>query len=55
MVARLFLCLQLDLRQEARSLERFRHNFKDDSSLVFPGPVHPWVTESVLVEEFKVS
>ncbi|CAM9437900.1 unnamed protein product, partial [Sphacelaria rigidula] len=44
---------QLDLRQEARNLERFREDFRGDPSLVFPRPVHPWVADSVLVEDFK--
>lgn len=46
--------LQLDLRREAANLERFRSDFADDPELVFPRPLYPWVTENVLVEEFKV-
>lgn len=44
---------QLDLRQEALNLERFRRDFGDDPSLVVPRPLYPWVTDNVLVEEFK--
>lgn len=44
---------QLDLRREARNLERFREDFRDDPSLVFPSPMYPWVSDSVLVEDFK--
>lgn len=44
---------QLDLRREAGNLERFRQDFENDATLVFPRPLHPWVTENVLVEEFK--
>lgn len=35
-------------------MERFRSDFADDPELVFPRPLYPWVTENVLVEEFKV-
>lgn len=44
---------QLDLRREATNLERFRRDFEGDPTLVFPRPLYPWVTENVLVEEFK--
>lgn len=44
---------QLDLRQEALNLERFRRDFEDDPTLVVPRPLYPWVTDNVLVEEFK--
>lgn len=42
------------MRQEARNLERFHQDFQDDPRLVFPRPVHPWVTDSILVEDFEV-
>lgn len=43
------------MRREARNLERFREDFADDPGVVFPRPVHPWVTDSVLVEDFEVT
>jgi aarF domain-containing kinase len=44
---------QLDLRIEANRLDRFRENFKaEESNVVFPRPVRPWVSTDVLVEEF---
>lgn len=44
---------QLDLRREAVNLERFAHDFEHDRTLVFPRPLYPWVSSTVLVEEFK--
>ncbi|XP_048357868.1 uncharacterized aarF domain-containing protein kinase 2 isoform X2 [Sphaerodactylus townsendi] len=45
---------QIDLRHEARNLERFRRNFRDEDSVKFPIPLHPFVTRSILVETFEV-
>ncbi|CAM9689021.1 unnamed protein product, partial [Phaeothamnion confervicola] len=44
---------QLDLRLEARNLNRFRHNFARREGVVFPEPVQGWVSEHVLVESFE--
>uniref|UniRef100_A0A8B9TX36 AarF domain containing kinase 2 n=1 Tax=Anas platyrhynchos TaxID=8839 RepID=A0A8B9TX36_ANAPL len=46
---------QIDLRYEARNLERFRQNFLDVDFVKFPTPVHPLVTSEVLVETFEES
>ncbi|KAI9094373.1 ABC1 family-domain-containing protein [Phlyctochytrium arcticum] len=43
---------QLDLRHEARNLERFRSNFKERPRVGFPAPVMPLVRQTVLIEEF---
>lgn len=43
---------QLDLRREAENLDRFHKDFEHDRNVVFPRPLHPWVTEHVLVEDF---
>ncbi len=41
---------QLDLRQEARNLNRFRRNFKDGRGhVIFPEPLQPFVTSGALV------
>ena len=45
------LLQQLDLRTEARNLEKFRQGFCDDDTVVFPRPIHPWVAGNALVEE----
>lgn len=44
---------QLDLQREAQNLERFAHDFEDDPGVVFPRPLYPWVTDTVLIEEYK--
>uniref|UniRef100_A0A8D0KXX9 AarF domain containing kinase 2 n=1 Tax=Strix occidentalis caurina TaxID=311401 RepID=A0A8D0KXX9_STROC len=46
---------QIDLRYEARNLERFRQNFLDVNFVKFPTPVRPLVTTDVLVETFEES
>ncbi|XP_008941970.1 PREDICTED: uncharacterized aarF domain-containing protein kinase 2, partial [Merops nubicus] len=46
---------QIDLRYEARNLERFRHNFLDVDFVTFPTPLWPLVTADVLVETFEES
>ncbi|XP_071583481.1 uncharacterized aarF domain-containing protein kinase 2 isoform X1 [Heliangelus exortis] len=45
---------QIDLRYEARNLERFRQNFLDVDFVKFPAPLWPLVTTDVLVETFEV-
>ncbi|XP_069663642.1 uncharacterized aarF domain-containing protein kinase 2 isoform X3 [Haliaeetus albicilla] len=45
---------QIDLRYEARNLERFRQNFLDVDFVKFPTPLWPLVTTDVLVETFEV-
>lgn len=44
--------MQLDLRSEARALDRFRANFKGRTDIVFPEPLWPLVNEFVLVEDY---
>ncbi|KFQ06019.1 putative aarF domain-containing protein kinase 2, partial [Haliaeetus albicilla] len=46
---------QIDLRYEARNLERFRQNFLDVDFVKFPTPLWPLVTTDVLVETFEES
>ncbi|XP_071583492.1 uncharacterized aarF domain-containing protein kinase 2 isoform X3 [Heliangelus exortis] len=46
---------QIDLRYEARNLERFRQNFLDVDFVKFPAPLWPLVTTDVLVETFEES
>lgn len=44
---------QLDLREEAVNLDKFRANFAGDASVVFPRP-HPWLrAEGLLVESYE--
>lgn len=44
---------QLDLRNEARNLDRFNANFRRWPECWFPEPLKPLVTEDVLVETFE--
>ncbi|GAB5029572.1 atypical abc1 abc1-c protein kinase [Nannochloropsis oceanica] len=44
--------MQLDLRSEAKALDRFRENFKARTDIVFPEPLWPLVNEFVLVEDY---
>ncbi|XP_068169918.1 uncharacterized aarF domain-containing protein kinase 2 isoform X2 [Antennarius striatus] len=46
---------QIDLRFEARNIERFRENFRDVDYVKFPTPLRPFVTRTVLVETFEES
>lgn len=46
---------QIDLRFEARNIERFRDNFRDVDYVKFPTPLRPFVTRTILVETFEVS
>ncbi|XP_010286688.1 PREDICTED: uncharacterized aarF domain-containing protein kinase 2, partial [Phaethon lepturus] len=46
---------QIDLRYEARNLERFQQNFLDVDFVKFPAPLRPLVTTDVLVETFEES
>uniref|UniRef100_H0ZN37 AarF domain containing kinase 2 n=1 Tax=Taeniopygia guttata TaxID=59729 RepID=H0ZN37_TAEGU len=46
---------RIDLRYEARNLERFRQNFLDVDFVKFPTPLWPLVTADVLVETFEES
>lgn len=50
-----FLWLQIDLRFEARNMEKFKNNFKDLEYVKFPTPLRPFVTRTVLVETYEVS
>eukprot|EP00547_Thalassionema_nitzschioides_P012094 CAMPEP_0194256048 /NCGR_PEP_ID=MMETSP0158-20130606/35871_1 /TAXON_ID=33649 /ORGANISM="Thalassionema nitzschioides, Strain L26-B" /LENGTH=504 /DNA_ID=CAMNT_0038994601 /DNA_START=292 /DNA_END=1806 /DNA_ORIENTATION=- len=45
------LTSQLDLRQEARNIQVFQEDFKDDDNVIFP-QVHSAPTRRVLVESF---
>ncbi len=44
--------MQLDLRSEAKALDRFRANFKGREDIKFPAPLWPLVNEFVLVEDY---
>lgn len=44
--------MQLDLRKEAANLERFAKDFENDATVVFPQPVHPFITANVLLEDW---
>ncbi|KKA30718.1 hypothetical protein TD95_005225, partial [Thielaviopsis punctulata] len=44
--------LQLDLRIEATNLARFRHNFKDRTTVSFPHAYPEFTTKKMLIEEF---
>ncbi|XP_072529877.1 uncharacterized aarF domain-containing protein kinase 2 [Salminus brasiliensis] len=46
---------QIDLRCEARNIERFKKNFKDLEYVKFPTPLRPFVTRTVLVETYEES
>lgn len=46
---------QIDLRFEARNMERFRDNFRDVDYVKFPTPLRPFVTRTILVETFEES
>ncbi|XP_059834107.1 uncharacterized aarF domain-containing protein kinase 2 [Hypanus sabinus] len=46
---------QIDLRHEAKVMERFRENFLGMESVRFPIPLRPFVTRMVLVETFEES
>ncbi|XP_015264788.1 PREDICTED: uncharacterized aarF domain-containing protein kinase 2 [Gekko japonicus] len=46
---------QIDLRYEARNLERFHRNFRDEDSVKFPIPLFPFVTRNILVETFEAA
>ncbi|RPB17057.1 ABC1-domain-containing protein [Morchella conica CCBAS932] len=44
--------LQMDLRIEAANLSRFRSNFRDRATIIFPMPYSHYTTREVLIEEF---
>ncbi|XP_028304027.1 uncharacterized aarF domain-containing protein kinase 2 isoform X2 [Gouania willdenowi] len=46
---------QIDLRYEARNMERFRENFSNIEYVKFPTPLRPYVTRNILVETFEES
>ncbi|XP_035498897.1 uncharacterized aarF domain-containing protein kinase 2 [Scophthalmus maximus] len=46
---------QIDLRFEAKNIDRFRDNFRDVDYVKFPTPLRPFVTKSILVETFEES
>ncbi|KAK8808585.1 hypothetical protein WA158_008486 [Blastocystis sp. Blastoise] len=48
-----FLSRQLDLYEEAVNLERFRRNFQDDDSFVFPEPYKAYCTRNILIESYE--
>lgn len=43
---------QLDLREEARNLERFEDNFRQRQIVSFPRPLTDYTSHNILVEEF---
>lgn len=44
---------QLDLRVEARNLQRFNEQFGDSNQVKFPQPVLAFTTKDMLIEEFE--
>ncbi|XP_039625439.1 uncharacterized aarF domain-containing protein kinase 2 isoform X1 [Polypterus senegalus] len=46
---------QIDLRYEARNMERFSENFNNVEFVKFPTPLRPFVTKNILVETFEES
>lgn len=46
---------QIDLRFEARNIERFQENFRNVDYVKFPTTLRPFVTRTVLVETFEES
>ncbi|XP_057693823.1 uncharacterized aarF domain-containing protein kinase 2 [Corythoichthys intestinalis] len=46
---------QIDLRFEAKNIERFRENFRNVDYVKFPTPLRPFVTRTILVETFEES
>ncbi|KAM9854689.1 putative aarF domain-containing protein kinase 2 [Aulostomus maculatus] len=46
---------QIDLRFEAKNIERFRDNFQNVDYVKFPTPLRPFVTRTILVETFEES
>ncbi|XP_030628754.1 uncharacterized aarF domain-containing protein kinase 2 [Chanos chanos] len=46
---------QIDLRFEAKNMEKFKENFKDLDYIKFPTPLRPFVTRTVLVETYEES
>ncbi|XP_061139218.1 uncharacterized aarF domain-containing protein kinase 2 [Syngnathus typhle] len=46
---------QIDLRFEAKNIERFRENFRNVDYVKFPTPLRPFVTRAILVETFEES
>lgn len=44
--------LQMDLRIEAENLVKFRHNFKDRTTVTFPKAYRDYTTRDILIEEF---
>lgn len=46
---------QIDLRFEAKNIERFRENFRNVESVKFPTPLRPFITRTILVETFEES
>lgn len=47
--------MQLDLKLEARNLQKFHFLMDGYPCIKFPTPILPYVTNSVLVESFEVS
>uniref|UniRef100_A0A8C4I3B2 ABC1 atypical kinase-like domain-containing protein n=1 Tax=Dicentrarchus labrax TaxID=13489 RepID=A0A8C4I3B2_DICLA len=49
------VAIKIDLRFEARNIERFRDNFRNVDYVKFPTPLRPFVTRNILVETFEES
>lgn len=44
---------QLDLREEAKNLDRFEENFRHRTVITFPRPLKEYTSKRVLVEEYE--
>ncbi|KAG8012817.1 putative aarF domain-containing protein kinase 2, partial [Nibea albiflora] len=49
------VAIKIDLRFEAKNMERFRDNFRNMDHVRFPTPLRPFVTRNILVETFEES
>ncbi|XP_071547755.1 uncharacterized aarF domain-containing protein kinase 2-like isoform X2 [Panulirus ornatus] len=47
------MAAQIDLKTEAKHLEKFSENFADVPFIKFPRPLRPYVTKKVLVETYE--
>ena len=47
------MSIQVDLRNEAQNLERFRQNFQGSDEIKFPVPIQELCSHNVLVESFE--
>lgn len=47
------LVSQTDLRLEARSLKLFNEKFEKNPHVIFPRPIEPYISASILTETFE--